>query len=64
MGNANSATAKCSAVNKPKAADKSPTCENCGSGEDEHEDNGVGPRSVEYTILCTACGHQWSPNDS
>jgi hypothetical protein len=38
-------------------------CPNCGSDESKHEDNGCSPRSVGYTILCTACGHQWSPND-
>jgi len=40
------------------------TCPNCGSGQDKHEDNGLSSRSVEYTILCTACTHQWSPNES
>lgn len=38
-------------------------CPECGSAKDKHEDNGVSPRAYDYTKLCTACGHQWSPNE-
>ena len=38
-------------------------CPDCGSGASEHETNGCSPSSVNYTILCTRCGRQESPND-
>jgi hypothetical protein len=38
-------------------------CPNCGSAHDRHEDNGCAKSSIDYTILCLDCGHQWSPNE-
>lgn len=38
-------------------------CPNCGSGDGDHEDNGLASTSYTFTLLCTACGHQWSPNE-
>lgn len=38
-------------------------CPNCGAAENAHEDNGCSPKSIDYTILCTGCKRQWSPND-
>lgn len=38
-------------------------CPNCGSAHDRHKDNGCAKTSIDYTILCLDCGHQWSPNE-
>lgn len=43
--------------------DRGRACPKCGSEESKHEDNGCKPTSRDYTILCTSCGHQWSPNE-
>lgn len=37
------------------------TCPNCGSGAEQHEDNGLSPAAYEYTILCVA---RISPRES
>jgi hypothetical protein len=36
-------------------------CPNCGR-RDRHDDNGCAATSIDFTILCTACGEQWCPN--
>ncbi len=38
-------------------------CPKCGSTKDTHEGNGVASTAYDYTLCCTQCSHQWSPNE-
>lgn len=36
-------------------------CPECGGTN--LDDNGTAPSSYDHTVCCTACGHQWCPNN-